>query len=177
MPEDYALPIHCLCDSIPGHRCCRAQRRGSGECRTQRLWSTFDDVGLNVKGAGNIGGDLQSEIGLFRFIQYATVDGVTVNWRFIVPFGSVNNVNIRGAAQNSSSGISDPIIGGSIWPINMPDTATYLGIPPLLTVPIGKYHGNDAINIGSNRWQGDMQVAFQTALGRTGQAHRFVFAL
>jgi hypothetical protein len=135
------------------------------------------DDGINIEGAGDLSAHLDSEIGIFRAIHFASLFGFTVDPQIIIPFGGLKNGQIGGQPQNSSSGLGDPIVGASFWLINRPETSTYFAFSPLVTLPLGQYRRSNAINLGNDRYQGDLQVAFQTAFGSEGVAKQVVVAL
>jgi hypothetical protein len=136
-----------------------------------------NDDSINIQGVGNLPAHLTSEIGIFRAVHYDTLFGVTVDPQILIPYGSLNSVRINAAPENSSSGLGDPILAMTFWPVNRPATSTYLGITPYLTLPLGEYRRSDAINLGSNRYQGDLQLGFETAFGSDGLANRIALAL
>jgi hypothetical protein len=142
----------------------------------QYLQYTRDD-GINIEGVGNLPAHLDSEIGTFRFVHFDTLFGMTVDPQIIIPYGSINSVQINHKPQNDSAGLIDPTIAMTLWPINRPDTRTYFGITPFITLPLGEYRRSDAINLGNNRYQGDIQIGYQSAFGSEGLAKKVVVTL
>jgi hypothetical protein len=109
------------------------------------------DDGINIEGAGDLTPHLDSEIGIFRAIHFASLFGLTGDPQIIIPFGSLKNVQISGQPQNSSSGLGDPIVGASFWLINRPETSTYFAISPLVTLPLEQYRRSNVLSIGHSR--------------------------
>jgi Putative MetA-pathway of phenol degradation len=120
---------------------------------------------------------LDSEIGIFRAIHFASLFGFTIDPQILIPNGRLNNVQIGSQPQNSSSGLGDPIVGTSLLLINRPETSTYFAISPLVTLPLGQYRRSDAINLSNDRYQGDLQLGVHTAFGSEGVAKQVVVAL
>jgi hypothetical protein len=138
-------------------------------------YSWYD--GINMEGVGNLPAHLESEVGIFRAIHYANFFGFTIDPQILIPFGTLHNVQINGQSLNSSSGAGDPTLGATLWLVNRPDTSTYFGITPFITFPLGHYQRFDAINLGNNRYQGDLQLALHTAFGSDGLAKKFALAV
>lgn len=128
--------------------------------------------GYSASETGKVNARLDSEVGLLRYVHYTKIYGLTIDPQFIIPFGAINNVNIDGQHLNHAFGAGDPIIACTIWPVNRPATKTYLGITPLLTIPLGQYNPSQAINFGGNRWSGNLQAGFQTAFASSGVGNR-----
>lgn len=107
---------------------------------------------------------LRSQIGIFRAIHFMDVGGFTIDPQILVPFGKIYDVHQNSdTAVSGATGIADPIVGGTLWLVNQPNAGNYgryLGITPLVYVPIGQYDKNKAVNLGQNRWRWDLQVGY-----------------
>jgi hypothetical protein len=133
--------------------------------------------GLDLGGMAPLAARLDSEVGIFRPIHYQTLFGVMTDAQVVIPVGTINNVEIDGVRQNSSSGAFDPIVGGTIWVVNRPETSTFFALTTLTTLPLGEYRRSDTINLGNNRFQEDLQFGVQTAFGSVGLAKQIVVYL
>jgi hypothetical protein len=104
--------------------------------------------------------NLDSNTGILRYVHYGAVFGHTYGFNLIVPFGTLSNGRIGGAALRSASGVADPVAVFGLWFINEPDRQRYLSSTVYLTLPIGSYEKGRPLNLGGNRWQTDLQVDF-----------------
>lgn len=94
--------------------------------------------------------DVQSDIGVVRYIHYASLFGFTVTPQVIMPFGSVR---MSAPANLHSNGTGDPFIGSAIWFINDPDHQRYLSTAQFVSAPLGTYHTDQgSLNLGAHRW-------------------------
>ncbi|KTB95212.1 hypothetical protein AO073_15290 [Pseudomonas syringae ICMP 11293] len=113
---------------------------------------------------------LKSNIGILRLIHFADIGGITVDPQILLPFGHVYNARIGGQSLGSASGMADPIVGATFWLVNQPSarvSGRYFGITPLLYLPWGRYDRHDAVNLGENRFKGDLQLGWvEPLLGR-----------
>lgn len=75
----------------------------------------------------------------------------------IKPAGSVS-------AEDDSYGIGDTAFAFAYWPYSNRVSGTYLGLAGYLVTPTGEYNSNELINIGQNRYQSAIQVAYHTKL-------------
>ena len=113
------------------------------------------------KQAGNP--QLDSNIGIARFVHYTDIAGFRAAPQILIPFGELK---AKGdiSALGSSSGIGDIILASPLWLLNNPDAKTYFGITPYLYLPTGKYDKEDALNLGENRYKLNIQAAYTTRL-------------
>ncbi|MFJ7441249.1 transporter [Methylorubrum thiocyanatum] len=117
---------------------------------------------INVVGVGDInqGYQLDSAVGIARFVHWMDIAGITVDPQVLIPFGSLYNGRLGGSRVASSSGFGNPILAATAWLVNKPDPvySTYFGITPFLTLPLGKYDRDAAVNIGSDVFQATLQA-------------------
>jgi len=52
------------------------------------------------------------------------------------------------------------MVSAGFWFINQPKQRRYLSAADFLTLPLGTYDHQKALNLGGNRWQNDVQVDF-----------------
>jgi hypothetical protein len=99
---------------------------------------------------------LNSDIGITRFKFL----GHTVAVQAIVPFGGLNDANINGHDLRSATGGGDPIFATGMWLVNDTEHNRYFSFVNFVPIPIGTYDKHGALNLGSNRWQNDLQVDY-----------------
>lgn len=116
------------------------------------LYYQHSDSTANYSGGNRTAGpfDVQSDIGIARFIHYGKLFGLTVTPQIILPFGSVRMsepVSLR------STGIGDPFVGSAIWLINDQEAQRYLSLAAFVSAPLGTYDSaNGGLNLGAHRW-------------------------
>ena len=108
---------------------------------------------------------LQSQIGILRPLYYNQIFDHPYLIEFLLPFGVFYNGQINGDQLGNASGVSDPILSGTFWPISRPDLKTWISISDWLSVPVGTYNNQRTLNLGNNRWQNDIQLDWTQGLG------------
>ena len=109
---------------------------------------------------------LTTDIGLLRWVHYTQIGGFTIDPQIIIPFGEVSLKT--GGGNIRSSGVGDPIVGGTVWLHNDPETKRAFGITALASLPIGQYDAEKgAVNVGENRWKLITQAGYVTPLSDT----------
>jgi hypothetical protein len=106
---------------------------------------------------------LKSNISILRLIHFMDIGGITVDPQILLPFGHVYDARIGGQSLGSAKGMADPIVGATFWLVNQPSAGVsgrYFGITPLLYLPWGSYDRHDALNLGENRFKGDLQLGW-----------------
>ena len=106
---------------------------------------------------------LKSNISILRLIHFMDIGGITVDPQILLPFGHVYDARIGGQSLGSASGMADPIVGATFWLVNQPAAGAsgrYFGVTPLLYLPWGSYDRHDALNLGENRFKGDLQLGW-----------------
>jgi hypothetical protein len=100
---------------------------------------------------------VDSEIGIARFMHFGQIAGHTFGLQAILPFGSLNNAKINGQDLSDASGVSDPILAAGYWFVEDTTQKTWFSFVNFVTVPVGSYDRNRALNLGGNHWQNDIQ--------------------
>jgi Putative MetA-pathway of phenol degradation len=140
--------------------------RGTGVLMGYYQFSTRGELTNTITGAAP-NSHLDSHIGIARYLYYNEVFGHSVVLDFILPFGALTDGRIGGNPAGSSSGIGDPTVSVGAWLISDPAHGRYLSAATFLSIPLGSYDSQSALNLGQNRWQNDLQVDFtQTFLER-----------
>jgi hypothetical protein len=106
---------------------------------------------------------LDTDIGIFRYVGFGKIAGMTFDYQVLQPFGS-----LRGSGSTASlghtSGVGDTILVSTLWVVNKPESGTYVGITPYLYIPDGDYKASRSLNLGENRWKGNMQAVLSQQL-------------
>ena len=105
-------------------------------------------------------------LGFFRWVHFSTLFGMPIDYQALLFFNSEElDGTAVGSAQFSSSGVMDPVLVSTIWPISKPKTKTWLGFTQFVTVPIGEYENSEVLNPGKNRWAFKEELGFVQGLG------------
>lgn len=109
---------------------------------------------------------LDTDIGLLRWVHYTKVGDFVADPQIIVPFGTVRLKTAFGPlAPTSSSGVGDPLVGGTLWLVNQNEAQRWLGVSAFVSVPVGSYDDDKGpVNVGENRWKGIFHAGYVTAL-------------
>ncbi|MGI4855902.1 MAG: transporter [Janthinobacterium lividum] len=106
---------------------------------------------------------LKSDISILRVVHFTEIAGIRIDPQILLPYGHIYDAKISGQALNSTRGLGDPLIGATVWLVNQPTAGVsgrYVGITPVVTVPVGSYDQNRGNNVGGNRWVGDLQIGW-----------------
>lgn len=115
-----------------------------------------------------ISGDanLDANIGIIRPVYYTKIGPFTIDPQAIIPFGAQSlDGEAVGGVEIKSSGLADPIIAATLWFLNDPESKTWLGFTPFITLPLGEYDNNKGINLGTNRYAFKAEVGFVKGFG------------
>jgi len=121
-------------------------------------FATRNQLNNTIAGTAKNNTGLDSQIGILRPLYYNQVFDYPYLVEFLLPFGAEYNGKINGIRLGDASGVSDPILSGTFWPISRPQEKTWFSISDWLSVPIGTYSNQRALNLGNNRWQNDVQL-------------------
>ncbi len=128
-------------------------------------YGTRNELNNTITGTAKNHTGLQSQIGIFRPLYYNEVFDHPYLIEFLLPFGALYNGKINGNRLDDASGVSDPILSGTFWPLSRPDLKSWISISDWLSVPIGTYDKTRALNLGANRWQNDIQLDITQGVG------------
>ena len=123
-------------------------------------FGTRNEYNNTITGTAKNDTHLDSNIGIARYLYYNKVLDHPYVLDAILPFGALTGGEINGNNLGSSSGLGDPIVSAGFWLINQPEQQRYLSAADFLTLPLGTYDHQKALNLGGNRWQNDVQVDF-----------------
>jgi len=121
-------------------------------------FATRNELNNTITGTAKNHTGLDSQIGIFRPLYYNEVFDHPYLIEFLLPFGGLYDGKINGNRLGDASGVSDPILSGTFWPISRPEQKTWFSISDWVSVPIGTYDKQRALNLGNNRWQNDVQL-------------------
>ena len=102
-------------------------------------------------------------ISSIRLVHYEAVDDIPVVVGIFQSAGTYG-ARLSGVQLNDATGVGDSVLLTGFWPINRPDTGTYLGIASFTTVPDGQYNPSRTDNMGGNRWVEDNQMGLLQAV-------------
>lgn len=128
------------------------------------LWYYKIGAGHEYYGAGKRVSDdidINSNIGILRYVNYFGVGPITAYAQLLVPFGSVSiDGSGVGNAHTETAGLGDVIPAFGVFLINNPKSKTYLGFTEYISTPTGDYHNDKSLNIGTNRWGFKSELGF-----------------
>lgn len=100
--------------------------------------------------------DVHATLGILRVVKFVKVPGTDIiaDPQFLLPFGYQYANGLNG-----SSGLGDLILCATLWFVNNPAEKHYFGITPYVYVPTGDYDSSRPLNLGSNRWAGQLEFS------------------
>jgi hypothetical protein len=110
------------------------------------------------------GTELKTRTGLVRLFHMFEVSGHRVQLQFGLPFGS-QDLKFKGAKVGHESGLSDPYMAVTAWPIDDPAHQRYLAVTGFVLFPTGSYDKNHPMNMGNNRYAQAIQVGYAQTWG------------
>jgi len=116
---------------------------------------TGDEANVDGDKAADV--DLKQNLFLLREVYYFNLGSLLAAAQIIVPFGHAEENDLF---DESSSGIGDIILFGTVWFVNDPASKMYLAFTPYFFLPTGRYDSDQTINLGANRWTFREEVNF-----------------
>ena len=107
---------------------------------------------------------LEQNFGVGRYVHYFDLGGHPAVIQLIQPFGSLSGANVGGRRVGSAFGAANLSISGSYWFYSNSATKTHFNTTVFLYPPTGTYDRTSSINVGSNRWEGDIQFGLSKGL-------------
>jgi hypothetical protein len=123
-------------------------------------YGKYNEYSNFLTGTDTYDTNLDSNLGILRYLHYDAIFGHTYVLDLIVPFGSLSNGKIGGEPLGSASGVADPLASVGFWFINDPGRQRYLSGVIFVSLPVGSYDRRRPLNLSGNRWQTDLQVDF-----------------
>lgn len=103
---------------------------------------------------------LSSDVGILRYIHAVGVsENLTWQPQILLPFGYLNASGDVGGLGDAH-GAGDPILAAPLfWKLPTANNDVF-ALAPYLSIPVGSYDKNDALNLGENRWRATLQAAY-----------------
>ncbi len=109
--------------------------------------------GPTIKGSG-----VEINIGVARYVHFVDIKGYPAGFQIIQPFGSLSAAHVDGQRLGSAFGAQNIQLSAFIWPYVNTATKTNVNLTGFIYPPTGTYDKRSPINVGDNRWRGDVQV-------------------
>ena len=109
--------------------------------------------GPTIKDSG-----LEVNIGVARYVHFIDIAGHPAGFQVIQPFGSESAAHIDGERVGSAFGAQNIQLSAFIWPYVNTATKTNVNLTGFIYPPTGTYDRRSPINVGDNRWRGDVQL-------------------
>ncbi len=116
--------------------------------------------GNTIKDSG-----VEVNVGVARYVHFFDVGGHPAGFQIIEPFGSLSAAHIDGQRLGSTFGAQNLQLSAFIWPYVNTATKTNVNLTGFIYPPTGTYDRRSAINLGDNRWSGDIQVGLTQGFG------------
>ena len=130
-------------------------------------FATRSELDNSITGSISADTRLDSHLGIARYLYYQEAFGVPYVLDVLLPFGTLRNGKVAGVELEDASGLADPTLSLGFWLVNQPDAKRYASAVSFLTFPFGSYDERRPLNLGSHRFQHDLQADFtQGFLGK-----------
>lgn len=110
------------------------------------------------------GTELKTRTGLVRLFHMFDIAGNRVQLQFGLPFGS-QDLKLNGVKIGHESGLGDPYIAVTAWPIDDAAHQRYLAVTAYTLFPGGSYDNKHSLNMGNNRYARAVQVGYAQTWG------------
>lgn len=112
------------------------------------------------------GFNYSQNLGILRYVYFDTLFGLPVDYQALFMFnGQELDGDAVGNNQFSATGVMDPTVVSTIWPLANPDTKTFIGFTQFITFPVGEYDSDQVLNPGGNRWVFKEELGFIQGIG------------
>jgi hypothetical protein len=140
------------------------------------IYNQFNDAGtFGALRGSNYTQDthISTNITVLRYIRTFAVDGVEAGVQVYEPYvgfigpqqlGLETLAGPSKAHLSASSGFGQPNFGAFFWPVNKPETGTYVVVAPWFSPPISGFNKNDILNPGNNTWVYELEIGARTTL-------------
>jgi len=109
---------------------------------------------------------LETNIFNARYVHFFNpIAGMPVGIQLFQIFGSASGANVGGQRVGSAFGAQNLALSAFVFPYVNPATKTNTNVTAFIYPPTGTYDRNSAINLGDNRWRGDIQLGLTQGFG------------
>ena len=108
---------------------------------------------------------LEVNVAVARYVHFFDIAGHPAGVQILQGFGSLSGGNVGGERLGSAFGAQSTTLSAFIWPYVNTATKTNLNTTIFLYPPDGTYDPHAALNVGDNRWRGDIQVGLTQGIG------------
>lgn len=116
--------------------------------------------GPTIKNSG-----VEINVAVARYVHFIDIAGHPAGFQLIQSFGSLSGAHIGGQRLGSAFGAQQTSLSAFIWPYVNTATKTNFNTTVFLYPPIESYDSHSAINLGDNRWKGDIQIGLTQGIG------------
>ena len=109
--------------------------------------------GNTIKDSG-----VEINIAVARYVHFVDIGGHPAGFQILQPFGSLSAAHIDGLSLGSAFGAQNIQLSAFIWPYVNTATKTNVNLTGFIYPPTGTYDRRSPLNVGDNRWRGDVQV-------------------
>ena len=107
----------------------------------------------------------QINVAVARYVYYTEIGGLPAGFELYQAFGAASGGQIGGEKLNNTFGAQNVSLGAFIWPYADQKDGQYLVAVAWLYPPTGTYDSHSLVNLGDNRWRGDMQIGWEQSIG------------
>ncbi len=116
---------------------------------------------------------ISTDISVLRYIRTFEIKCVEAGVQIYEPYigflgpqqlGLNTPAGASKAHLSATSGFGQPNIGAFFWPINKPETGTYLVVAPWFSPPISGFNKTSDLNPGADSWVYELEVGARTTL-------------
>lgn len=109
--------------------------------------------GNTIKNSG-----VEINVAVARYVHFFDIPGYPAGFQIIQPFGSLSGGHIGGQSIGSAFGAQNLQLSAFIFPYVNTATKTNTNITGFIYPPTGTYDRRSPLNLGDNRWRGDVQL-------------------
>jgi hypothetical protein len=103
---------------------------------------------------------LIDQLGVQRLNYYNEFYGTPFRLDELQFFGTDYAAKINGQSLGHAAGAEDLILAGTLWPVSLPQRATWFSVSDWVHPPTGTYSNTRALNLGDNRWSNNVQIDY-----------------
>ncbi len=115
--------------------------------------------GNTIKDSG-----VEINVAVARYVHFVDIGGHPAGFQILQPFGSESAAHIDGERLGSAFGAQNIQLSAFIWPYVNTATKTNVNLTGFIYPPTGTYDRRSPINVGDNRWRGDVQVGLSQGI-------------